>query len=157
MVFLSFLTGSNKKTISMKKFAPIVEKYRNMGISADNIEYAVESVKRGAKRAHILENLNADYRGMSFTDASALLNELFAASGGEFKKENRGGYVYSFVLFVLGVPLAMYILYVFTYGGELRRPLAVFAGAISFNGLAIYLLIKSIRGKFRDNDQPFDD
>jgi hypothetical protein len=54
----------------MKKFASIIEKYQTRGISVDNIEYAVESVKRGAKREHIIDNLIADSRGMNLTDAN---------------------------------------------------------------------------------------
>lgn len=141
----------------MKKFANIIEKYQSRGVSFDNIEYAVESVKRGAKREHIIDNLSADYRGMNLTDANGLLNELFEANGGEFKKENRYGYLYSTFLLMLGLPLAFYIYYVFTYGGVLVRPVLVFAGAITFNFLGIVLLIKAIRGKYRDSDEPFND
>lgn len=141
----------------MKKFANIIEKYQNRGVNMDNIEYAVESVKRGAKREHIIDNLSADYRGMNLTDANGLLNELFEANGGEFKKENRYGYLFGFFLLMLGLPLAFYIYYVFTYGGILVRPVLVFGGAIVFNTLGIILLFKAIRGKYRDSDEPFYD
>jgi hypothetical protein len=141
----------------MKKFTSIVEKYQSRGISVDNIEYAIDSVKRGAKREHVIENLTADYRGMSLTDANGLLNELFAANGGEFKKENRNGYLFGSFLLMLGLLLAFYIYGKFTYGGILVRPVAVFASAIGFSGLGIVLLVKAILGKYRDSDEPFRD
>src|SRR5687768_14439676 len=105
----------------MKKFAHIIEKYQSRGISADNIEYAIDSVKHGAKREHVIENLTADYRGMNLTDANGLLNELFTVNGGEFKKENRYGYLFGAFLLMLGIPCAFYIFYVFTTGGVIRR------------------------------------
>ena len=141
----------------MKKFADIIEKYQGRGVSIDNIEYAVESVKRGAKRQHVIDNLIADYRGMNLTDANGLLNELFEANGGEFKKENRYGYLFGSFMLMLGLPLAFKIYYVFTYGGILVRPIAFFGGAIVFNALGIILLIKAIRGRYRDSDEPFYD
>jgi hypothetical protein len=144
-----------KKTRAVKKNVSIIEKYQERGISTDNIEYAIESVKRGAKREHILENLSADYRGMNSTDANGLLNELFAADGGEYKKENRGGYLYGILFLMLGIPCAFYIYYVFTYGGTLVRPILVFSGAIFCNITGVYLIIKALRGKYRDTDEPF--
>ena len=141
----------------MKKFANIIDKYQSRGVSIDNIEYAVESVKRGAKREHILDNLSADYRGMNLTDANGLLNELFEVNGGEFKKENRYGYLFGSFMLMLGLPCAFYIFYVFTYGGILVRPILVFGLAIfgTFSGL--YLIIKALLGKYRDADEPFKD
>jgi hypothetical protein len=139
----------------MKKFAHIIEKYESSGVRIDNIEYAVDSVKQGAKREYIMENLRADYRGMKETDAMALLNELFAANGGEFKKENRAGYIYGIFMLMVGLPCAYYIFYVFTYGGILMRPILVFTGAFFCTLVGVYLIIKSLRGKYRDDDSPF--
>ncbi|HUP13877.1 MAG TPA: hypothetical protein VM187_16765 [Niastella sp.] len=139
----------------MKKFALIIEKYQNRGVSIDNIEYAVESLKRGGKREHILENLSADYRGMNVIDATALLEELFAANGGEFKKENRNGYLFGSFMLMLGLPCAFYIYDVFTYGGIIIRPVLIFSGAILGTISGVYLIIKAIRGKYRDADEPF--
>ena len=102
-----------------------------------------------------MDNLRADYRGMRETDAMALLNELFAANGGEFKKENRTGYLYGIFMLMIGLPLAYYIFYVFTYGGILMRPILVFGGAIFCNLVGVYLIIKALRGKYRDSDDPF--
>jgi hypothetical protein len=91
------------------------------------------------------------------TDANGLLNELFEANGGEFKKENRYGYLFGTFLLMIGLPLAYYIYYVFTYGGTLVRPITVFIGAIGCNTLGIILLILAICGKYRDSDEPFND
>ncbi|MBO9203874.1 MULTISPECIES: hypothetical protein [Niastella] len=140
----------------MKKFESIIEKYQERGVRIDNIEYAIESVKHGAKRDHILENLSADYRGMNLTDANGLLNELFAANGGEFKKENRGGYLYGIFCLMLGLSLGYYFYYVFTYGGRIR-PITVLGGAIAFTFLGLVLTTKALLGKYRDSDEPFKD
>jgi hypothetical protein len=141
----------------MKKFDPIIEKYRNKGVSADNIEYAIDSVKYGSKREHILEGLTADYRGMNAEEATNLLEELFGANGGEFKKENRTGYLYGAFLLMLALPSAFYIFYVFTYGGVLVRPILVFLTAILGTLGGIILIVKALLGKYRDTDDPFKD
>jgi hypothetical protein len=139
----------------MTKFDPIIEKYRNKGVSNDNIEYAIESVKYGTKREHILESLTADYRGMNETNANSLLEELFAANGGEFKKENRTGYLYGAFFLMIGLLAAFYVLYVFMYGGVMKRPVTYSLIALSGTGTGLLLIIKAIRGKYRDTDDPF--
>jgi hypothetical protein len=141
----------------MKKFANIIEKYQQLGVRTDNIEYAIEAVKQGAKREQILENLMADYRGEKEYLAMGLLNEVFAVNGGEFKKENRGGYIYGIFMIAIGMSCAYYIYHVFTYGGTLRRPIWIILGAICCNLVGVYLIIKALRGKYRDGDDPFKD
>ncbi|WP_315814431.1 hypothetical protein [Paraflavitalea speifideaquila] len=71
----------------MKNINIIKAKYLGKGVTADNLEYAIEAVKDGSKREHIIENLTADYRGMQAGEANQLLEELFVASGGEFKRK----------------------------------------------------------------------
>ncbi|MBO9682900.1 MAG: hypothetical protein J7502_09580 [Flavisolibacter sp.] len=139
----------------MGKFDLIIEKYRNKGVSVENIEYAIDSVKYGSKREHILEGLTADYRKMNIEDATDLLEDLFVANGGEFKKENRTGYLFGTVLLLAGLPCAFYIFYVLVYGGVLIKPILVFSIACfgTFGGMV--LMIKAIRGKYRDTDDPF--
>lgn len=141
----------------MKKFEPIIEKYNSIGISADNIEYAVSSVKDGAKRAHIIENLTSDYRGMNIFQSMDLLDELFEANGGEFKKENKGGYLYGALFLLIGLSCTFYICYVLLFGGVIVRPVLVGAGAVVgiFTGLSF--VIKSLRGNYRDEHEPFKD
>jgi hypothetical protein len=140
---------------SKKRFDPIIEKYVHIGISIDNIEYAIESVKEGAKRQHILDNLTGDHRGMNIFNSMDMLDELFEANGGEFKKENRGGYLFAALFFLIGFSCMFYIFYVLAYGGVIVRPLLVGAGAlIGIFGGAMYF-VKSLLGKYRDEDEPF--
>ena len=65
----------------MGKFDSIKEKYTARGINPDHIDYAISSVKDGAKREHIIDNLTADYRGMNNEQSVALLEELFIVNG----------------------------------------------------------------------------
>lgn len=141
----------------MGKFDAIIEKYTSQGVSQDNIEYAISAVKDGSKRAHIIDSLTADYRGMTVFQSMDLLDELFEANGGEFKKENRGGYLYGTLFLLIGLGCAFYIGYVLINGGVIIRPVLVFAGAIiGLVGAASYY-IKSLLGKYRDEDEPFKD
>jgi hypothetical protein len=94
---------------------------------------------------------------MNLTDANGLLNELFEVNGGEFKKENRYGYLFGCFMLILGLPCAFYIYYVFTYGGILVRPVLVFGLAIAGTFSGLYLIIKALLGKYRDSDEPFKD
>ena len=137
----------------MRKFDPIIEKYRNKGVSAENIEYAIDSVKDGTKRELILENLTADYRGMNAGDATRLLEELFVANGGEFKKENRGGYFTGAFLLLIGLACGYYIFHVFTYGGVLIRPILVSLLAILGTLGGIASIILALRGEYREDDE----
>jgi len=87
----------------MGKFDSIRSKYLTLGVTEDNIEYAIGAVIDGTKREHIMETLTADYRGMPESQSLQILEELFEANGGEFKKENRGGYLYGILLCLVGV------------------------------------------------------
>jgi len=141
----------------MKKFATLQTKYLAQGVREDNIEYAISAVKDGGKREHILENLVADYRGMNATEANHMLEELFAANGGEFKKENRGGYLYGTLLLMFGLLAAYYIYYVSTYGGILYRPIVIWTVAIGGTAAGIGYIVMSILGKYRDTHEPFSE
>ncbi|WP_276485415.1 hypothetical protein [Paraflavitalea pollutisoli] len=141
----------------MNNFAAIKAKYLAQGVKEDNIDYAIGAVKEGGKREHILDNLMADYRGMDPIEASQLMEELFAANGGEFKKENRGGYLYGVVLLLLGLAATFYIYYVYTYGGTLRKALLVWAVAIGGVLGGIVYIVMSMRGKYRDEHDPFNE
>jgi hypothetical protein len=139
----------------MSKFDAVKTEFLSKGIKQENIDYTIDAVRNGTKRAFILENLTADYRGVSQDEAVPLLEAMFAANGGEFKKENTGGYLYGGALLFVGLLLAFYIMYVLLFGGLLIRPVLVVTGAITCFGLGARLLYKSMRGKYRDADEPF--
>jgi len=140
----------------MQKFDSIKSKYLKLGVTEDNLDYAITSVIDGTKREHILETLTADYRGMSEGQSTQLLEDLFEANGGEFKKENRGGYLYGVLLCVVGV-VGVGILIALLVSGEFRVKFLILSGAVAVFGLlqGPSLILKSLRGKYRDNDDPF--
>ncbi|HEX2683751.1 MAG TPA: hypothetical protein VHL77_07455, partial [Ferruginibacter sp.] len=135
----------------MNKFDPIIEKYKSRGVSAENIDYAIVAVKDGTRREYIIRNLTAVYRnnGMNVAEATSLLEELFAANGGEFKKENRGGYFYGLVLLLAGLSLAAYFYHIFTYQGIF--PLRLFVGAAVLIVCGVGTLIVTLLGRYRDS------
>jgi hypothetical protein len=140
----------------MKKFETIIAKYAAKGVSKDNIEYAISAVKDGSKREHTLESLTADYRGMDRTVANNMLEEMYSVNGGEFKKENRNGYLFGTLFLIIGGGLAYYIWSVFYYGGILVRPILTFAAAgVTLIG-GFSLVIMSLLGKYRDDMEPFE-
>jgi hypothetical protein len=141
----------------MGKFDAVIEKYSTNKVTTDNIDFAISSIKDGTRREHILENLTADYRGMAHDEANAMLEDLFATNGGEFKIENRNGYLFGIVLLFIGGACAFYIFYVFYYGGVLVRPILVFLGAISGLLGGLGYIIQSIRGKYRHEHDPFSE
>lgn len=141
----------------MKNFDAIKAEYQAKGVKEDNLAYAIQSVKDGSKREHILESLTADYRGMDDIQATQLLEELFAANGGEFKKENRGGYLYGSFFLLFGLAAAFYLFYVYTYGGVLVRPVLIWIVAVGGTLGGIGYIVTSMAGKFRDTDEPFKD
>ena len=139
----------------MSKFDAVKQQFLDKGIKSENIDYTIDAVKNGTKREFILENLTADYRGMSQEEAVPLIDALFAAGGGEFKKVNRDGYLFGGALLAAGLLLAFYIGYVLLFGGVLVRPTLVVASAVVFMGLGAKLLFKAVRGNYRDTDEPF--
>ena len=137
------------------KFEAVKATYVNQGINAGHIDYAISAVQDGSKREHIMEGLTADYRGVPGDTAHSLLEALFAANGGEFKKENRGGYLYAAGFLMVGVFLAGYIIYAAINHVRLYKPFLVVTGAILGTTGGITFLVKAMRGKFRDSDSPF--
>ena len=76
----------------MRKFEKMKSKYLALGVSENNLDFAIGAVIDGSKREHILETLNADYRGMSESQSTQMLEDLFEANAGEFKKAMSGNY-----------------------------------------------------------------
>jgi len=136
-------------------FTNIKSKYLALGVKEDNIDYAISAVVDGAKREHILETLTAGYRGMTESQSTQILDDLFEANGGEFKTENRGGYLYGILLCFIGV-LGLGFLIAMLVSGELRMKFVVLAAGAALFGLVKgpALIIKAFRGKYRDGDDP---
>lgn len=141
----------------MRKIDLIKQKYLGLGVREDNIDFAIDTVLEGTRRENIIETLTADYRGMTHEQASGLLEELFEANGGEFKKENRGGYLFGSVLLMVGL-LGAGILIALLISGEWRLKFIVLSAATAVFGLGrgSVLLYKSFRGRYRDEDAPFE-
>lgn len=139
----------------MKKFDSVKSKYLALGVSEDNIDYAIEAVIDGGKREHILESLTADYRGMSETQSSQMLGDLFEANGGEFKKENQGGYLNGIFLSLFG-GLGLVCLILMLVWGEFKFKFALLAFGVAVFGLikGPMIILKSLKGNYREEDDP---
>jgi hypothetical protein len=136
----------------------IKSKYRSLGVSEDNFDYAVSAVVDGTKREFILESLTADYRGMPENLSIQLLEELFEANGGEFKKENRGGYLFGTLLCLVGI-VCSYFLVAMLISGEWKLKFVILSLSGAVIGLlkGAALLIKAWKGTYRDTDDPFNE
>ena len=139
----------------MNKFGLIKDKYLKLGLSEDNIDFAIGAVLDGTKRAHIIEILTADYRGMTETQSTLLLEDLFKANGGEFKKENQGGYLYGALLLLVGLMGAGFFIAMLVTGeGKIKFMILSLSTAIFGLSTGAILVSKSLRGKYRDSDEP---
>jgi hypothetical protein len=134
----------------MRKFNEVAKKYAALGISQDNIDYAISTVKDGIRREHALQSLTADYRGVDFFLATELLEDLYEANGGEFKKENRGGYYIAALLLILGIGTAWYVINTFMYGGTLYLQVVALGGICLITGIIV--MVKTMLGKYRVDD-----
>jgi hypothetical protein len=113
-------------------------------------------VLEGTKREIIIDTLTADYRGMTVDDSNQLLEELFAANGGEFKKENRNGYLLAILLLLIGCLGAGFLFFMLSTGEWKIKFLFLAAVSALFGiGKGLSLLTKSLRGKYRENHSPF--
>jgi len=140
----------------MSKFDEVRQRFIGRGVSSENIDYAIDSVKNGTKREYILENLTADYRGMTLDEAVPLVEALFVANGGEFKKENRSGYLFGGSALVAGLFLSLWVLSAVTQAGYRAVLLwRIVIPAILLLSAGVRLLWKAMRGKYRDTDEPW--
>ncbi len=87
----------------MNKFDELTTLYLEKGVSVENIEYAIASVKSQINRDHIMEGLMEDYRGLSLENAHDLVDDLYEASGNEFRNYNITGFVLGFISLFIGI------------------------------------------------------
>jgi hypothetical protein len=132
-----------------KKIDAIKEKYLSLGVQEKNFIYACEAVKGGKKREMILKNLTSDVRKENPEVSEDMLIEMFKINGGEFKYENRGGYLYSTIYLIAIVVLGLLF---FTINDNNGRNLKFKIGIafILFLFLFIKTLAPTIKGKFRE-------
>lgn len=142
----------------MKKFAPVKSSYIALGFREDNIDFAIDSINDGVRREHIIESLTADYRGMTEEQSTALLNALYESNGGEFKKENKDGYITGILLCIVG-GTGLYFLVNMLMSGEYKMKFLIFAIAATSFGLikGPMILIKSFKGNYRHEDDPLSE
>lgn len=141
----------------MQTINQIKEKFLFRGVNEDNIDFAIGAVKEGGKREHIMESLTADYRGVSAEQSTRLLDELYEAVGGEFKKENNTGYLYGVLFLLVGLAGAGFFIAMLVTG-EWRLKFLIIAGGAALVGLAngITSIVKAVKGKYREADDVFE-
>lgn len=142
-----------QKLNAMAKFDLVKQKYLTLGVREDNIDFAISAVSDGSSRDIISEVLTADYRGMTEAQSKELLEDLFKANGGEFKKENQGGYLYGTLFLLVGlIGLGFLIVILISGEGNMKMLLLSIAGTLIGLPKGISLIIKAMKGKFRDGD-----
>ncbi len=90
---------------------------------------------------------------MTVAEATSLLEELFVANGGEFKKENRGGYFYGVIILLAGLSLAGYFYQILTEQGIFALRFLVVAAVLIICGIGTLLV--TLLGRYRDPDRDF--
>lgn len=141
----------------MRKFEQLKSKLVLSGIREDNIDFAVESISEAVRREVVIESLTASYRGMSYEDANRMLNEIYKVQSGEFKIENKGGYIYGGILLFAGlVCLTISIIFFRMDDSPSKlRYITMIVGSFGLTQGSI-MLYKAYKGQFRDEDVPFD-
>lgn len=130
------------------KLEEVKEKYVSLGVAEKNVDYALNAVKTGTKKDFIMKNLTSDIRKVDVATANSMLDEMFAANGGEFKYENRGGYLYSTFYLIAIVALSIVTFY---FSKENRSMQFKFGGALLlFIVLFFRTFIPTIKGRFRE-------
>lgn len=139
------------------KFNLVKQKYLHLGVKEDNIDFAISAVLDGSRRDIIIEILTADYRGMTEIQSNDLLEELFKVNGGEFKNENKSGYLYGTLFLLLGT-ISLGFLIAILLNGEGNKKMLILSIAGVLIGLpkGISFIYKSFKGQFRENDDTFN-
>lgn len=141
----------------MQTIKQIKEQFLFSGVKEDNIDFAITSVREGNKREHIIESLTAAYRGMSEEKANRLLDELYEAVGGEFKKENNTGYLYGILLILIGITGAGFFIAMLVTG-EWKLKYLAFSASAACIGLVrgAMIMFKAIKGNYRETGDAFE-
>ncbi|MBV8328109.1 hypothetical protein [Chryseobacterium sp.] len=95
-----------------------------------------------------MKNLTSDIRKVDAATANRMLDEMFAANGGEFKYENRGGYLYSVFYLIVITALGGVILFLNAENRSLQFKLS--GALLVFIILFFRTFIPTIRGRFRE-------
>jgi hypothetical protein len=130
----------------MKNFNSIKEKYISLEIPEKHIDYAFNAVKSGSKREIIIKNLTSDVRKVDYESANNMLDEMFSDNGGEFKYENRGGYLYSIFYLIVIITLLLII----TFSNSTSLVIKLSFALIAFLVLFLRTFIPTLKGKFRE-------
>lgn len=141
----------------MNKFDQTRSKLISSGVREDNIDFAIDSIKDGTRRKIILESLTATYRGINTEEANQMLNEIYEVQGGEFKIENKGGYIYGGILLGAGlICLAMSIIFFMQDDSPSKlRLITMIVGSVGLTQGPI-VLYKTYKGQFRHEDVLFE-
>lgn len=131
----------------MKNLNEIKEKYVSRGLPEKHFDYAFNAVKSGTKKDIIIKNLTSDVRKVNHVLANNMLDDMFLANGGEFKYENRGGYLYSTFYLIVIIILGAIVL--FSNNSESLRIKLSFA-LVAFLILFFRTLMPTLKGKFRE-------
>lgn len=131
----------------MKNLNEIKEKYLSLGLPEKHFDYAFNAVKSGTKKDIIIKNLTSDVRKVDHELANNMLDEMFTSNGGEFKYENRGGYLYSILYLIIIIVLGLIIIFS-KYNSSLIIKLSI--ALVGFLVLFFRTLIPTLRGRFRE-------
>ncbi|SEF57506.1 hypothetical protein SAMN05421847_0358 [Halpernia humi] len=133
-----------------KNFINLKEELLRKGFSERNFDYLYNAVKSGKNREVIFKNLTSDVRKVEPSMATEALDKIFEINGGEFKYENRNGYMYSIAYAIVAVlSLLMIIAYLNGSFIKLKLFIAAIAGFFIFSYKFVTTLYKSSRGKYR--------
>lgn len=129
----------------MGKFKLVKEKYLLLKVKEGNIDYAIDAIKYGTARHIIINDLIASYRGMELGLANTMMNDLYEAYGGEFKKENRRGYIYGLLFFLTSIVITFYI---YNEKGPVSLNAYIIDGVCAILGVLSFSM--ALFGKFRE-------
>ncbi|MDO5615766.1 MAG: hypothetical protein Q4G16_06225 [Cruoricaptor ignavus] len=135
-----------------KKFKSLKIELIQKGLSEKNFEYVYQAVKSGTKRNLIYKNLTSDIRKVEPNFANEILNKFFALNGGEFKYENRTGYLYSVAYIIIAIASLLFTIAMLNGAeGRTRNLILAIIGFLFFSYKAITTILKSMRGKYRED------
>jgi len=140
----------------MSKYQEAKDGFGQIGVNEGHIDYAMSAIKEGTRRELIVENL-VGQRGLAVSTSDDLLNQLYQLQGGEFKIENRGGYIMGIFSILAALGLAGFAIFLFYNKNKMALAVALSFGSVALIVNGIRILIAAFRGKYRDDMDPFKD
>jgi len=134
----------------------IKQEFEQGGIGSEHIEYAYSAIMDGIRRELIINNL-VNQRGVNESKSHELLNRLYLLNGGEFKVENRRGYMSGITIIGAAIVLVLYSIVFRIFRPYEKQPTISGKNWRDLFAQSFRIFGATFKGKYREEMDVFND